>query len=91
MLTAERLKLKREMAEERPSIWIGKNGVTEEVIKEVPKQLEKNEVVKIKIQKAILQTSSVKDLSSEIAEKTSSSIIDIRGRSFTLYKEKKEL
>jgi len=77
------------MSEEKPSIWIGKNGVTDELTEEVSNQLERTQTVKIRMQKTALKTGSATDLAREIADKTGSSIIDIRGHSLTLYREKR--
>lgn len=87
----QRLRIKREMAEEKPTIWIGKNGVTEEIIKEASNQLEKNQVVKIKILKNILKSENAEALARELAEKTESTLIEVRGHSLTLYRVKKKL
>ena len=86
----QRLQLKREVAEEKPLIWIGKNGVTEEVIKEVSNQLERNQVVKIKILKTIIKTSNIKELAEEIVDKTGSTLIDARGHNLVIYKMNKK-
>ena len=90
MLTAQKqkLRLKREMAEEKPSMWIGKKGVTDELVREALTQLERTQTTKIKIQKTALMGSRVEDLAMEIATKTSSDLIDIRGRSLILYRVK---
>ena len=86
----QKLGIKREMAKEKPSIWIGKNGVTDKLIKEVSSQLERNQVAKIKILKTALKTTHIEELAREIAYKTESNLIEIRGHSLTLQRDKKK-
>lgn len=83
----QRLRIKREMAEEKPTLWIGKNGITDEVVREVANQLEKKQMVKIRVQKsAVKQDDEVDSMAEELAEKTDSTRIDVRGRNFIIYK-----
>lgn len=83
----QRLRIKREMAGEKPTIWIGKNGITEETVKEISNQLDKNQVAKIKVLKSALNSDiSVDSLAKELTEKTDSMLIDVRGNSLIIYK-----
>ena len=81
-------RIKREFSMEKPTIRIGKAGVSQQVLGEVEKQLDKNEVVKVKILKSALQVRKAKEIASEVAEKTSSTLIEVRGHTFTLYRRK---
>ncbi|MDQ1280921.1 MAG: RNA-binding protein [Thermoproteota archaeon] len=83
----QRLRIKREMAVEKPTLWIGKNGITDEVIREVSNQLKKNQMVKIRMLKsAVKQDDEINSLVRELVDKTDTTRIDIRGRNFILYK-----
>jgi RNA-binding protein YhbY len=46
-------------------------------------------MIKIKAQKASLAGASVAEMADRIANETSSEIVDIRGRTFTIYRERK--
>lgn len=85
----QRLRLRGEMAEEQPTIWMGKKGVTQEVIEEVSKQLDQDEVVKVRVLKSALQTSKREVLASLIAEKTGSELIEVRGNTFVVYRHRR--
>jgi len=74
------------MAEEKPTLWIGKNGVTKEVVDEVKKQLKRNEMVKIRILKKAFVQKSMKELTNHLVEHTESELLDARGRTIILYK-----
>lgn len=83
----QRLRIKREMAGEKPTIWIGKNGITEEVVKEVSNQLDKNQLAKIKVLKSALKSDNAIDsLARVLTEKTDSILIDVRGNNLIIYK-----
>jgi RNA-binding protein len=81
-------RIKRRLSEERPTIWIGKNGASQESIKEIEKQLEKKEMVKIKILQSALDGKEAKEIASKIAEQTEASLVEVRGHTFMLYKRK---
>jgi len=82
-------RIKREFSEEKPTVRIGKGGVSAEAINEVDRQLEKREVVKVKILRSALQAEKAKEIAAEIAEKTGSTLIEVRGHTLTLYRRRK--
>ncbi|RJS76187.1 YhbY family RNA-binding protein [Candidatus Bathyarchaeota archaeon] len=83
-------RVKKRLSAEKPTIWVGKTGVSQELLKEVDKQLDKNEMVKIKILKSALESSKTKEVAAQIAEQTRSSLVEVRGNTFMLYKRRKK-
>jgi len=85
-LTTKRIlrRLKRDLSPEKPTLWIGKNGVTPDLIEEARRQLESREVVKARLQRTMLQ--STEEIARVLATETGGEVVDIRGRSFILYK-----
>jgi RNA-binding protein len=83
-------RIKRRLGEERPTIWIGKNGASDESLKEIEKQLEQKKMVKIKILKSALEKDEAKEIASRIAEQTEASLVEVRGHTFMLYKRRKK-
>jgi RNA-binding protein len=81
-------RIKRRLSEERPTIWIGKNGASQQSLREIEKQLEKKEMVKIKILQSALDGKEAKEIASKIAEQTEASLVEVRGHTFMLYKRK---
>ncbi len=79
--------MKREMSSERPTIWIGK-GLVEKVIDEVSKQLEKNEMVKVRILKGALKNESAESIIQKVTQETNSTLVDRRGHVFVLYRRR---
>lgn len=77
-------KLKREFSLEKPTVWIGKNGLTPDLIDEAKRQLDNVEVVKVKLHSVI--DKSTEEIASTLAEEAGGEIVDIRGRSFIIYK-----
>jgi RNA-binding protein len=82
--------VKRKLCDERPTVKIGKNGVSEEVLQEIKKQLGKNKMVKVKILKTALSGDETKQMASKIAEQTEASLVEVRGHTFMLYKPHKK-
>ena len=90
MITSRiRRRIKRELSSKQPTIWIGKNGATEQVTGEISRQLEKKEMVKIKMLKSALTNKEAKAVASEIAQQTGANLIDVRGHTIMLYKQRK--
>jgi len=81
-------RIKRRLSDEKPIIQIGKNGVSQKLLKEIEKQLDKKEMVKIKILQSALDEEGAKEIASKIAEETVSSLVEVRGHTFMLYKRR---
>jgi RNA-binding protein len=84
-----RRRVKRRLGGERPTIWIGKGGVSQELLEEIEKQLDKKEIVKIKILKTALEGNEAKQIASRIVEQTEASLVEVRGHTFILYRRRK--
>ncbi len=70
-------------------VRIGKNGITEAVLKEIERHLELRGAVKVKVLKAALKATGMdrKTIALTVAEKLRAKLIDVRGRTFVLVKE----
>ena len=68
------------------TINIGKAGVNDNVIEEIKRQLEANEIVKLKFAKNIARNKD--DYIDEIVSKTRAKLIDVRGHVAVIYKKK---
>ncbi len=71
-----------------PIFQVGKNGITENFIKQVDEALEKREIIKIKV----LNNSMLdaKEVASMLAEKTNAEFVQSIGNKFVLYRESKK-
>jgi len=79
-------RIKHRLSSEKPTIWVGKSGVSQELLKEIEKQLEKKETVKIKVLKTALEGDEAKKIALRIAEQTEASLVEVRGHTFMLFK-----
>ena len=82
--------VKNQLATASPTVLIGKAGVTEQCLNEIKKQLDKNKMVKAKLLKTALTGNETKALVTDIAQKTESTLVEIRGHTFMLYKPHKK-
>ncbi|MGB9694274.1 MAG: YhbY family RNA-binding protein, partial [Fervidobacterium sp.] len=73
----------------KPTLWVGKSGVSQELLKEIEKQLNKNEMVKVKILKSALKEEKAKVIASEIAEQVEAFLVEVKGHTFMLYRKQK--
>jgi len=90
MITSKmKRRIKRELSAEKPTIWVGKEGVNPRMINEVLKQLEKREMVKIRILKSALEGEEARGIAARIAQQTDSTLIDVRGHTLILYKPRR--
>jgi RNA-binding protein len=82
--------IKRKLGAEKPTIWVGKEGTTVQIVNEISKQLDKREMVKAKILKSALQNEEARSIAMKVATKTDSQLIEVRGHTFLLYKRKRK-
>jgi RNA-binding protein len=83
-------RIKSALSAEKPTVHIGKEGVTAQIISEIDKQLDAREIIKAKILKTALQETETKTIAATIAEQTESELVDVRGHTFLLFKRKKK-
>jgi len=82
--------VKHVLKEENPTIHVGKDGFTPQSASEIDKQLERNKQVKVKILRSALQTETAKTIATKAAEQTNSSLVEVRGHVFILYRKRKK-
>jgi len=78
--------LKKESVNLTPFLSVGKNGISDSVIDELKKQLKAKKLVKIRFHKNSGETDDMNSAAADLAEKCGAFLIDIRGRTVTLYK-----
>ena len=89
MLTGkQRAYLKKLAIDLEPSVYIGKNELTDNIIKEMDNYLEAHELVKVKLQENVEM--SPKDAANESAQRLGAEYVQAIGRKFVLYRESKE-
>jgi RNA-binding protein len=71
-----------------PTIWIGKEGASEALMKQVANQLKSRELVKVKIQKSALSGTGTADFAEKVVASTGSTLVEVMGHTFTVYKRK---
>jgi RNA-binding protein len=82
-------RIKNELSAEKPTIWIGKEGTSLQILNEISRQLEQRKMVKVKVLKSALKEEETKEIASKIAQQTESTLIDVRGHTIILYKPRK--
>jgi RNA-binding protein len=83
-------RIKQKLGAEKPTVWVGKDGTTAQIVSEISKQLDKREMIKAKILKTALQNEEAKSIAAKVAEQTESQLIEVRGHTFLLYKRKRK-
>lgn len=71
-----------------PTVYIGKQGLTENIVKEIETGLTCRELVKVKIQEGC--TLEPKETANLIADRLGAEFVQAIGRKFTLYRESKD-
>lgn len=89
MINSKQRSFLRSMAHELdPIAYLGKQGLTENVIKQIDVCLESRELVKVKLQEGC--DLKAKDVANEIAERLGAEFVQAIGHKFTLYRESRE-
>jgi RNA-binding protein len=78
--------VRHKLKDEKPTVWIGKEGLTPQISNEIDTQLEKHRMLKVKILRSALQTETAKIIASEAAEQAEAALVEVRGHVFILYR-----
>lgn len=89
MITSKQRSYLRGLAHDlEPTVYIGKSGITENIVKEMETGLEIRELVKVKLQEGC--DLAPKDVANELADSLRAEYVQAIGRKFTLYRQSKE-
>jgi RNA-binding protein len=83
-------RIKHRLSDEKPTVWIGKHGVSQEVLTEIDHQLERTKMAKIRILKAALGEDDAGAIADKTAQRTESTLVEVRGHTFMLYRKKRK-
>ena len=84
MNTKERSFLRSKANPIKPLVFLGKDGISENVLAEVETALFHNELIKLSVLKAC--PTDAKSAANEIAQRTGSEVVQVLGGKITLYK-----
>ena len=90
MTVVKKRYVKSTLAQGKPTVCVGKNGASKNALGEIEKQLKRKEMVKVRILKSALAHEEAEQIALKIAEQTKASLVEVRGRTFMLYKSDKE-
>ncbi len=82
--------VRHELKEEGPTIWVGKEGLTPAVTKQVEDQLQRTKMVKIRILKSALQSDSAKVIATRTAGQVGAALVEVRGHVFIIYRRRRK-
>jgi RNA-binding protein len=74
-----------------PTIWIGKEGASQELLTHIKNQLKARELVKVKVQKTALAEVGTREVAEKVAESTTSTLLEVMGHTFSLYKKRTQI
>ena len=78
------------LKDENPTIWVGKEGLTPQIVAEIEKQLQKNKMVKVRILPAALQGDiTAESIASKAADQTEAALVEVRGHVFILFRKRR--
>jgi putative YhbY family RNA-binding protein len=83
--------VRHELNEEGPTIWVGKEGLTPALTKQVEDQLDRAKMVKIRILKSALATNTAKTIATRTAEQVHAALVEVRGHVFIIYRRRKRV
>lgn len=78
------------LKDEKPTVWIGKEGYTPQLSGEIEKQLDKNKMVKVRILPSAMQTDKAQAIAARAAEEAGAALVEVRGHVFILYRRHKK-
>jgi RNA-binding protein len=84
----DRAELRAEAHHLAPAVHMGAQGITDSLVKALEDTLRARELVKVKIGKGI--ELSVREAANDLAARTGAEVVQVIGRTFTLYRENLE-
>jgi RNA-binding protein len=78
------------LKDEKPTVWVGKEGFTPQLSGEIENQLSKTKMIKIRILPSALQTDTAESIAKKAAEQTHAALVELRGHVFILYRRHKK-
>jgi RNA-binding protein len=69
----------------KPTVYIGKEGITGSVVQELTNQLKKNKLVKVKMLASV--DTAKEEVAEQLVRDTASTLIEIRGRTVVLARD----
>ncbi len=88
LTTKQKVKLRSLAMELRPIFQVGKEGLSDNLIKGLNDALEAHELIKISVLKNC--TSNIKEIALDISSRTNSDLIQIIGRNVVFYRKSKK-
>lgn len=89
MLTSKQRSFLRSLGHKlEPIVFLGKGGLTENIIKEIDTNLELRELIKVKLQDGC--ELELKDVANEVAVTLKADVVQVIGHKFILYRESQE-
>ncbi|MEI7826628.1 MAG: YhbY family RNA-binding protein [Euryarchaeota archaeon] len=76
---SEKQKLKALSTELVPTLWIGKNGANEAIVRELKQQLKLRKMVKVRILKTALLEASRDEIARELEQASGAQLVDLKG------------
>ncbi|MDE6189240.1 MAG: ribosome assembly RNA-binding protein YhbY [Clostridia bacterium] len=85
MTSAERAKLRSAAMNIEPTTHIGKNGITDTLLKQIDEQLTARELIKV----AVLRNAeyAAKEIAEDIAEQSGAQLVQVLGSKITIYRK----
>ena len=82
--------VKHVLKDENPTIWVGKDSLTPQLITEIEKQLQQNKMVKVRIlPAALVGVNTAQTIAVKAAEQTNAALVEVRGHVFILFRKRK--
>ncbi len=78
----------KEVIQGKIHVNIGKQGITENVIREIKRRLKDEEAIKVRVLRSFKKISGreVEDIAEEVAKKVDAEVVDVRGNVFVIVK-----
>jgi RNA-binding protein len=84
----DRAALRAEAHHLAPAVQMGAQGITESLVKSLDETLRARELVKVKLGKGA--GGGAREVANDLAARTNAEVVQVIGRTFTLYREKRE-
>jgi len=83
--------VRHKLKDEKPTVWVGKEGLTPQLQIEIENQLSKTKMLKIRIlTNALAGQDTAATIAAKAAEQAGAALVEVRGHVFILYRRHKK-
>ncbi|NPA86232.1 MAG: YhbY family RNA-binding protein [bacterium] len=68
------------------TVWIGKKGLSQELLKHIDQELRRKEIIKVRVLRSFLRRTEIEEVAEKLNKLLGVEVVDVRGHTLLLYR-----